>query len=125
VYFLQLLLLEETWRELFVLGAAQFLLPLELSQLLSAHAVLDAEQTVGMIQEVHSFQETILKFKQLNVDAHEYACLRAIILFKTCRYLFLVTNWQATNEIFIRTYINVLDIPKLSFFLCHSRYVCT
>lgn len=29
------------------------------------------------------FQEAITKFRQLQVDFHEYACMRATILFKT------------------------------------------
>lgn len=69
-----------------MLGAAQFLLPVELSHLLATQVALDADQTAGLVQEVHSFQETLLKFKQLNVDTHEYACLRAIVLFKTCKF---------------------------------------
>lgn len=88
----QLLLLEETWRELFVLGAAQFLLPIDLSHLLAAHAAIDSEASTNLIQDVHSFQETLLKFKQLHVDDHEYACLRAIVLFKTCKFVLKQIN---------------------------------
>ncbi|XP_068082025.1 nuclear receptor subfamily 2 group E member 1 [Anabrus simplex] len=74
----QLLLLEESWRELFVLGAAQFMLPIELSDMVVALGHRDA-----LLHEVKVFQETLNKFKQLQVDQHEYACLRAIVLFKT------------------------------------------
>lgn len=73
----QLLLLEESWRELFVLGAAQFLLPLELS----ARGL--ATRQDALQQELKVFQETLVKFEALSVDPHEYACLRAIVLFKT------------------------------------------
>jgi nuclear receptor subfamily 2 group E protein 1 len=82
----QLLLLEQSWRELFVLGAAQYLLPLELSQLVSFHGALphrDPEHAVALLHEVKVFQDTLNKFKQLHVDPHEYACLRAIVLFRT------------------------------------------
>ncbi|XP_069705499.1 nuclear receptor subfamily 2 group E member 1 [Periplaneta americana] len=81
----QLLLLEQSWRELFVLGAAQYLLPLELGQLVSFCGVnhRDSERTLALLHEVKVFQETLTKFKQLHVDPHEYACLRAIVLFKT------------------------------------------
>ncbi|XP_023728020.1 nuclear receptor subfamily 2 group E member 1 [Cryptotermes secundus] len=82
----QLLLLEQSWRELFVLGAAQYLLPLELSQLVSFHGALthrDSEHAVALLHEVKVFQDTLSKFKQLHVDPHEYACLRAIVLFRT------------------------------------------
>lgn len=89
----QLLLLEESWRELFVLGAAQFNLPLPLgvAQKLSDFSEIQKkseksfslEYEVKFLQEVKLFQEVLLKFKQLHVDMHEYACLRAIVLFKT------------------------------------------
>ncbi|KAK6616984.1 hypothetical protein RUM44_005341 [Polyplax serrata] len=81
----QLLLLEESWRELFVLSAAQFMLPIELVDLLTAQMTIraDTEKALTIAQEVKYFQETLVKFKQLHVDVHEYACLRAIILFKT------------------------------------------
>jgi nuclear receptor subfamily 2 group E protein 1 len=82
----QLLLLEQSWRELFVLGAAQYLLPLELSQLVSFHGALthrNSEQAVALLHEVKLFQDTLSKFKQLHVDPHEYACLRAIVLFRS------------------------------------------
>jgi nuclear receptor subfamily 2 group E protein 1 len=80
------LLLEQSWRELFVLGAAQYLLPLELSQLVSFHGALthrDSEHAATLLHEVKVFQDTLSRFKQLHVDPHEYACLRAIVLFRT------------------------------------------
>lgn len=81
----QLLLLKETWRELFILGAAQFLSPLELTPLVSAArlAASDQEKTVKFLNEVKEFQETLTKIAQYHIDAHEFACLRAMVLFKT------------------------------------------
>lgn len=81
----QLLLLEESWRELFVLGAAECLVPLELSPLIHSSGALTRhpERSVAFIHEVKLFQETLSKFAQLQVDAHEFSCLRAIVLFKT------------------------------------------
>ncbi len=73
----QLALLEDTWRELFVLSAAQFALPVELA--LSSSSSLD----VNVLTELKTFQETISKFSSLRVDATEFACLRAIVLLKT------------------------------------------
>lgn len=62
------------------------MLPLELIDLLTAHTSImsDTEKALTIAQEVKLFQETLIKFKQLHVDIHEYACLRAIVLFKTC-----------------------------------------
>ncbi|KAL5010457.1 hypothetical protein ScPMuIL_012762 [Solemya velum] len=82
----QLLLLEESWRELFVLGAAQFQLSLEVGPLLAA-AGINAEQShenvVNVLTEMRLLQEIIEKFKTLQVDATEFAYLKGIVIFKT------------------------------------------
>jgi hypothetical protein len=74
----QLLLLEESWRELFVLSAAQFNLPVEMATLID-----NPTASVGLLSELKNFQDTIAKFQQMGVDATEFACLRAILLLKT------------------------------------------
>nr|XP_018897069.1 PREDICTED: nuclear receptor subfamily 2 group E member 1 [Bemisia tabaci] len=79
----QMLLIEESWGELFVLGAAQFLPPMELTQLLCAAATRDMHKARSIVPEITNFQETLFKLRNLQLDAHEYACLRAIVLFKT------------------------------------------
>ena len=71
----QMTLLEETWRELFVLSAGQFALPVELAA--------TSSDDVSTLTELKAFQETIQKFQAMSVDATEYACLRAIVLLKT------------------------------------------
>ncbi|TRY76897.1 hypothetical protein TCAL_09585 [Tigriopus californicus] len=73
----QLSLLAASWRELFVLSAAQFALPIELA------AMSGESLKVEVLAELKSFQEAIKSFQTLHVDPTEYACLRAIILFKT------------------------------------------
>ena len=73
----QMVLLEETWRELFVLSAAQFSLPVELA------AVSSADPSVATLTELKALQDAIRKFQSMGVDPTEYACLRAIILLKT------------------------------------------
>ena len=77
----QLALLEETWRELFVLSAAQFSLPVEAAAAAAA-SVVD-ETTVTVLAELKAFQEAMGKFQAMQVDATEFACLRAIVLLKT------------------------------------------
>ena len=74
----QMLLLEETWRELFVLSAAQFHLPVEL-----AEGVSPETTPLAALAELKAFQEAILKFQAMGVDGTEFACLRAIVLLKT------------------------------------------
>jgi nuclear receptor subfamily 2 group E protein 1 len=71
----QMTLLEESWRELFVLSSAQFALPVELA----APSVVEE----ASLLELKNLQESIQKFQAMNVDPTEFACLRAIILLKT------------------------------------------
>ena len=86
----QLILLEESWRELFVLGAAQFCIPLEASALLRAAGLsaedddgVPASKVAAITAELRAFQDIIAKFQELRVDPTEYACLKGIVLFKT------------------------------------------
>ncbi|KDR18152.1 Nuclear receptor subfamily 2 group E member 1 [Zootermopsis nevadensis] len=81
----QLLMLEQSWRELFVLGAAQYLLPLDIGQLMSLRGALvdrDSAKEASLLHEIKVFHSTVTKFKDHNVDPYEYACLRAIVLFR-------------------------------------------
>ncbi|OXA50634.1 Protein tailless [Folsomia candida] len=113
----QLKLLEESWREFFVLGAAQFGLPIQLGVNLvqggnNATDDEDMDQDIHdlsqdspkrrklhtrrrgkpsssssdnivVLQELKSCMEAIDKFREMNVDPTEFACLRAIILFQS------------------------------------------
>lgn len=73
----RLLLLEETWSDLFVLGSAQFLYPLNLKYLIERSGV---EINRAEAQE---FESVVRDIAELRLDNNEYACLRAIALFKT------------------------------------------
>jgi nuclear receptor subfamily 2 group E protein 1 len=80
--------LEEGWREIFILSAAQFQMPLSDMAPLLANAGLTPENTsseklIKIMTEMRHLQDIIGKFKQAQVDATEYACLKAITLFKT------------------------------------------
>ncbi len=75
----QMSLLEETWRELFALSAAQFSLPVELALLSTS----PSNEALNTLTELKAFQETIGKFQAMGVDATEFACLRAIVLLRT------------------------------------------
>ncbi|KAG5900621.1 hypothetical protein JTB14_017473 [Gonioctena quinquepunctata] len=80
----QLLLLEESWRELFILGAAQFLPLTYLTQLVPACGILErVSNPTAFIQSVQELQDLIINIRQFQPDQQEYACLRAIVLFKT------------------------------------------
>ncbi|KAK3097480.1 hypothetical protein FSP39_009988 [Pinctada imbricata] len=84
----QVLLLAESWRDLFVLSTAQFHLPVDPRLIFSAtgfksEECSSTERNSTLITEIQSLQETVEKFRILNVDHTEYACLKAIVLFKT------------------------------------------
>ncbi|XP_070509733.1 protein tailless [Chironomus tepperi] len=89
----QLLLFEESWREFFIMGIAEHLLPINFTQLLFAYEFLNStcqyEQSKSkvsmetMIREIEAFQEVLNKFIQMRVDSNEYVYLRAIVLYKT------------------------------------------
>lgn len=79
----QLLLLEESWRELFILGAAQFLPIADLSSLVYASGVLEScENRTVFLQRVQEFEDILANIRQFQMDQQEYAYLRATALFK-------------------------------------------
>lgn len=49
----------------------------------SLEAPNSPDRTVTLMTEIRCFQEIIAKFKEMRVDPTEYACLKAIVLFKT------------------------------------------
>ncbi|XP_013398470.1 photoreceptor-specific nuclear receptor-like [Lingula anatina] len=81
----QVILLEETWGELFLLCAIQWSMPLESSPLLSAteHAqTAHGRCNVTALADIRTLQEIVARFKAVQVDPAEFACLKAIILFR-------------------------------------------
>ncbi|XP_065566181.1 nuclear receptor subfamily 2 group E member 1-like [Artemia franciscana] len=80
----QILLLEDSWRELFILGAAQFMLPLESGPIIATSASHhSSEKQLSLLSELKVLQEAVSKLRQMNIDTTEFACLRAVILFKS------------------------------------------
>lgn len=93
----QVIILEETWSELFLLCAIQWCLPLEASPLFSPaeHAALALHNSGGggagqqgqpatkaPLADVRILQEVLARFRAIGVDPAEFACLKAILLFK-------------------------------------------
>ncbi|XP_053624674.1 nuclear receptor subfamily 2 group E member 1-like isoform X2 [Plodia interpunctella] len=73
----RLLLLEESWRDLFVIGCAQFLYPLNLKIL------VDGKNPRVDMKEVEEYEMVLSEVARARPDSNEYACLRAIVLFRT------------------------------------------
>ncbi|KAM9585901.1 photoreceptor-specific nuclear receptor [Trichechus inunguis] len=82
----QVILLEEAWSELFLLGAIQWSLPLDSCPLLTPPEAPAAGSSQGRLKlasmEIHVLQETISRFRALAVDPTEFACMKALVLFK-------------------------------------------
>jgi nuclear receptor subfamily 2 group E protein 3 len=76
----QINLLEESWSEIFLLCALQWSLQMEINPLLSANDLSPDKSSLRLISEL------IVKFKMLNLDAAEFAFLKAIVLFKSGNY---------------------------------------
>lgn len=83
-YYQQVILLEEAWSEMFLLCAIQWSLPLDNCPLLSLQDLSPAQQSkVGPpTSDLRILEEVFNRFKALAVDPTEFACLKAIVLFK-------------------------------------------
>ncbi|XP_015920867.1 nuclear receptor subfamily 2 group F member 1-A isoform X2 [Parasteatoda tepidariorum] len=83
----QVALLRLVWSELFVLNASQCSMPLHVAPLLAAAGLpaspMAADRVVAFMDHIRIFQEQVEKLKALHVDAAEYSCLKAIVLFTT------------------------------------------
>jgi nuclear receptor subfamily 2 group E protein 3 len=81
----QVILLEEAWSELFLLCAIQWSMPMESSPLLStsehAQNAPNGKATVTLT-DIRILQEVFSRFRAAQVDPAEFACLKAIVLFK-------------------------------------------
>ncbi|KAJ8674681.1 hypothetical protein QAD02_010467 [Eretmocerus hayati] len=73
----QLTVLESSWRELFLLSAAQYAPYLDPTALLPA-----GPAGVGLALEAARFRETLLAFNALGLDSHEYSYVSAVVLYK-------------------------------------------
>ncbi len=81
----QVILLEEAWSELFLLCAIQWSMPMDTSPLLSAteHAQNAPNgKAAATLADIRVLQEIMSRFKAVQVDPAEFACLKAVVLFK-------------------------------------------
>ncbi|XP_071636171.1 nuclear receptor subfamily 2 group E member 1 isoform X1 [Temnothorax longispinosus] len=76
----QTILLEESWSELFVLTAAQWNFPVDETTLVPVD--LPIERREVLLDKARRLRELLAKCAALRVDHSEYACLKAIVLFK-------------------------------------------
>ncbi|KAG7468242.1 hypothetical protein MATL_G00140890 [Megalops atlanticus] len=80
----QVILLEEAWAELFLLCTIQWSLPLDTCPLLSLPDLSPTlhGKTSPAGADLRVLQEVFNRFRALAVDPTEFACLKAIVLFK-------------------------------------------
>ncbi|KAM4734888.1 photoreceptor-specific nuclear receptor-like [Anableps anableps] len=79
----QVILLEEAWSEMFLLCAIQMSLPLDRCLFMSPELSLTHEAKTKLASsEVQILEDVFSRFKTLVVDPTEFACLKAIVLFK-------------------------------------------
>ncbi|XP_069564751.1 photoreceptor-specific nuclear receptor-like [Brachyistius frenatus] len=80
----QVILLEEAWSEMFLLCAIQWSLPMDSCPLLSLPDLSPSQQAKVSLPkaDLQILEEVFGRFKALAVDPTEFACLKAIVLFK-------------------------------------------
>lgn len=82
---LKVILLEECWAELFLLNAVQWCLPLETSPLFSVSehlATVPNGKASQIAAEVRILNDVLHRYRSVGVDPAEFACLKAIVLFR-------------------------------------------
>jgi len=86
---LQLLLLQESWKDLFLLHLSQWAISWDLSSLISQRrAQLSATSPSALADdritemELQTMAEVMCRFRQISPDGTECGCLKAIVLFK-------------------------------------------
>lgn len=75
----QLVLLEHSWTDLFILGAAQYLLQFNFNPLLFAFQ--NSENSALIHNEASQFESLLCKLADMNIDSREYNCIRSIALY--------------------------------------------
>ncbi|XP_001634999.3 photoreceptor-specific nuclear receptor isoform X2 [Nematostella vectensis] len=86
----QAILIEESWSELFVLSLSQWDMAVDLSSLVSAAYPQQmglspghkSDRTPGSMSDIRNLQTVVSRLRTASVDQTEYACLKAIVLFK-------------------------------------------
>lgn len=83
-------------------------MPLHVAPLLAAaglHASpMAADRVVAFMDHIRIFQEQVEKLKALHVDAAEYSCLKAIVLFTTGT-LIISIHYVTGHRFWLNSYI--------------------
>ena len=74
-----MLLLQECWKDLFLLHLCQWSVAWDISHLLTARA---SSLSTGLDTEVRAVLEIVTRFRDLPPDPTECGCMKTIVLFK-------------------------------------------
>lgn len=98
----QLQLLEDSWKEFFILAMAQYLMPLNFAQLLIIYETENSNREVVAIvtREIHAFQNVLNQLCHLSMSNNEYDYIRAIILFRKPNHSSRSSNDDLANSSF-------------------------
>lgn len=91
----QVILLEEGWKEMLLLDSVFWAFTL------TPGGSPEAENDQRRQQEVKNMQEVLMPLKTLKLDSSEYACLKAVVLFRTSKlhFRFLFYEMQRNEQI--------------------------
>ncbi|AWP08397.1 putative photoreceptor-specific nuclear receptor [Scophthalmus maximus] len=108
----QVILLEEAWSEMFLLCAIQWSLPMDSCPLLSLPDLSPTQKAkISLpIADLSTLEEVFNRFKALSVDPTEFACLKAVVLFKpetrSLKDPEQVENLQDQSQVLLRQHIH-------------------
>ena len=101
---LQLVLLEESWKDVFLLSLAQWNIPLEVQNILECARInqdkLPSDKMASLFADIRNIRELVGRLRSMHVDTSEYACLKAIVLFKAGKLNILVSFKRAMQNLF-------------------------
>lgn len=87
----QIILLEHSWTDLFILAAAQYLLQFNFSPLLlTLHQ--NTEKGAIIHSEATQFQNILCKLADMNIDCREYGCMRSIALYNAATRIDMIAS---------------------------------
>ncbi len=126
----QVALLRLTWSELFVLNAAQCPMPLNNPTLLATAGMhanhMNSDRMVSFMDNIRVFTDQIEKLRSIHVDAAEYSCLKAIVLFTSgqcefikCEFIKCVCNEISSNVFFtaLQRSLKIIPLPRKKIYI--------
>lgn len=97
--FIQVILLEESWSEIFLLCAIQWSMPMDSSPLLVAQDHEQQPNGKTGPTDIRILKDVFARFKSVQVDPAEFACMKAVALFKPG--LFDENSFQKSLHLYI------------------------